>query len=126
MAESTPGLMESLKRLVHSLLSIGQTRLELLSNELEEERLRFSKMLVFGGFTLFFFGLAILLATVFIVVLFWDSHRLLVIGGLAVSFSVAGFMALNAFRTLSREKPKLFSASLAELAKDREQLAPRP
>ncbi|TCV90613.1 phage holin family protein [Sulfurirhabdus autotrophica] len=125
MAESTLGLMASLKRLVHTLLAIGQTRLELLSNEWEEERFRISKMFIFGGFTLFFFGLSVLLATVFVVVLFWDTHRLLVIGGFTMLFFGAGFWALNAFRTLSREKPKLFSASLAELSKDRDQLVSR-
>ena len=117
--------MESLKRLVHTLVSISQTRLELLSNELEEERFRISRILVVGGITLFFFGLAILLATMFVVVLFWDSHRLLAIGGLAIVFMTGGLLTLNAFRTLCRERPKLFAASLAELSKDRDQLSSR-
>ena len=125
MAEATSGLMESLKRLVHTLVSIGQTRLELLSNELEEERFRISRILVVGVITLFFFGLAILLATLFVVVLFWDSHRLMAIGGLAIVFMVGGLLSLNTFRTLCRERPKLFAASLAELNKDREQLSSR-
>lgn len=116
--------MESLKRLVRTLLAIGQTRLELLSNELEEERVRLTRILVIGSLTLFFFGLALLLATVFLVVLFWDNHRLLMIGGLTGLFTLAGLLALNAFRAMCRERPRLFAASLNELNKDREQLAP--
>jgi uncharacterized membrane protein YqjE len=125
MTEST-GLMESLKRLVCTLLAIFQTRLELLSNEMEEERLRIEQMLLYGSVALFFFGLAVMLLTAFFVVLFWDSHRLLVLGGFAALFFVAGLLAWNALRRVAREKSKLFSASLAELADDRVQLAPRP
>lgn len=125
MAEST-GLMESLKRLADTLLAIFHTRLELLSNELEEERLRIAQMLFYGSVALFFFGLAIMLLTVFIVVLFWDSHRLLVLGGFAALFFVAGLLVWNALRCMALEKSKLFSASLAELANDRDRLAPRP
>lgn len=125
MTESS-GLMESLKRLVGTLLAIFQTRLELLANEMEEERLRVEQMLLYGSVALFFFGLAIMLLTVFIVVLFWDSHRLLVLGGLAALFFIAGLLVWNALRRVARKKSKLFSASLAELADDRDQLAPRP
>jgi uncharacterized membrane protein YqjE len=123
MAEST-GLMESLERLAGTLLAIFQTRLELLSNEMEEERVRIEQMLLYGSVALFFFGLAIMLLTAFIVVLFWDSHRLLVLGGFTALFFVAGLLVLNELRRVVREKSKLFSASLAELAYDRDRLAP--
>jgi uncharacterized membrane protein YqjE len=123
MAEST-GLMESLERLAGTLLAIFQTRLELLSNEMEEERVRIEQMLLYGSVALFFFGLAIMLLTAFIVVLFWDSHRLLVLGGFTALFFVAGLLVLNELRRVAREKSKLFSASLAELADDRDRLAP--
>lgn len=125
MSEST-GLMESLKRLAGTLLAIIQTRLELLSNELEEERLRIGQMLLYGSVALFFFGLAIMLLTVFFVVLFWDDHRLLVLAGFTVLYFVAGLLVWNELRRVTREKSKLFSASLAELADDRDRLAPPP
>ena len=124
MAKST-GLMDSLKRLTDTLLAILQTRLELLSNEIEAERLHFEQMLLYGGIALFFFGMSITLLTVFIVVLFWDSHRLLVLGGFTALFFVAGLLLWNALRRITRGKPRLFSASLAELADDRDRLAPR-
>jgi|SRR5450756_606105 uncharacterized membrane protein YqjE len=123
MAEST-GLMESLERLAGTVLAIFQTRLELLSNEMEEERVRIEQMLLYGSVALYFFGLAIMLLTAFIVVLFWDSHRLLVLGGFTALFFVAGLLVLNELRRVAREKSKLFSASLAELADDRDRLAP--
>lgn len=123
MSESG-GLMESLKRLTGTLLVIFQTRLELLSNEMEEERLRIGQMLLYGSAALLFFGLTIMLLTVFIVVLFWDSYRLQVLGGLSVLFFVAGLLLWNALRRVAREKPRLFSSSLAEFSDDRDRLAP--
>lgn len=118
--------MASLKRLAGTMLAILQTRLELLSNEMEEERLRIEQMLLFGSIALFFFGLAIMILTVLVVVLFWDSHRMLVLGSFAALFFVAGLLALNALRRVAREKCKLFSVSLDELANDRERLTHLP
>lgn len=117
-------LTESLKRVAGTIFSIAQTRLELLSNELEEERLHFEQTLLYSGIALFFFGLSIMLFTVFVVVAFWDSQRLLVIGSLAALFFIAGLLVWNASRNLIRKKSKLFSASLTELSSDRNQLAP--
>lgn len=109
-----------------TLLAIFQTRLELLSNEMEEEVRRFEQILLYGGIALLFFGLSIMLLTVFVVVVFWDSQRLPVLGSLAGLFFIAGLFAWNALRLLAQKRTKLFSASLAELSDDRDQLAPLP
>ena len=84
------------------------------------------QMLLYGSIALFFFGLAIMLLTIFIVVLLWDSYRLPVLASFIGLYFVAGLLAWNALRRVAREKSKLFSASLAALADDRDQLAPRP
>ena len=119
------GLMESSKRVVSTLLTIFQTRLELLSNEIEEERLRVRQMLFYGSIALFFFGLSIMLMTVFVVVLFWDSYRLPVLGGLAALFFLAGLLVWNSLQYAASERSKLFSSSLAELDEDRARLVSR-
>jgi uncharacterized membrane protein YqjE len=122
MQEAGSGLMRSIKRLTATLTSIVSTRLELLANELQEERLRLTQMFLFMLFALFCFGMGLLLLTVFIVVLFWDDHRLAVLGALSVIFFVLGAFAAALLSRKAQEKSKLFSASLAELAKDKEQL----
>lgn len=109
-----------------TLLAIFRTRLDLLSNEIEEERLRIGQMLLYGSIALFLLGLSIMLLTVFIVVLFWDSQRLLVLGGLSALFFVAGLFVSNILRRVTCKKSKLFSASLSELANDRDRLIHRP
>ncbi|MEQ1518824.1 MAG: phage holin family protein, partial [Usitatibacteraceae bacterium] len=110
--------MGSVKRLVSSLFAIFATRLELLANELQEERLRLTQMLLLALFALFCFGMALLLLTVFVVVLFWDDHRLAVLGGTCAVFSIAGVVLILRLRATGRAGSKLFSASLAELEKD--------
>ena len=104
------------------LLAIFQTRLELLANEIEEERLRVRQMAFYGSLALFFFGLSIMLLTVFIVVMFWDSYRLQVLGGLAALFFIAGLFAWNSLRVAALKRSKLFAVSLAELNEDRARL----
>lgn len=120
MAEA--GLLGSVRRLLFTLSSIASTRLELLANELHEERLHVEQMLLYFFTALFCFGMTILLLTVFVIALFWDEHRLAVLGGLSVLFLVAGVMLAVHLKNTARSKSRLFSVSLAELARDREQL----
>ncbi|HAF44258.1 MAG TPA: hypothetical protein DCK83_04760 [Gallionellaceae bacterium] len=125
MSESG-GLLESLKRLAGTLLAIIQTRLELLSNEVEEERLRIWQMLLYGSIALFFFGLSVVLLTAFVVVLFGAEQRLLVLGFFTALYFLAGLLAWTGLRRIHRERSRLFSASLAELESDRERLDEQP
>ncbi len=120
MAEA--GLLDSARRLLSTLTSIASTRLELLANELHEERLHVEQILLYFFSVLFCFGMVIMLLTVFIVVLFWDSHRLAVLGGLGGVFLVIGILLTRRLQQMAQNKSKLFSVSLAELARDREQL----
>ena len=120
MAEA--GLLSSVRRLLSTLASVAVTRLELLANELHEERLHVEQMLLYFFATLFCFGMTIMLLTVFIVVLCWDDHRLSVLAGLGALFLVIGIMLTRRLQQIAQVKSKLFSASLAELARDREQL----
>ena len=75
---------------------------------------------------MFCLAVGVLLAALLIVVLFWDTHRLLVTGALAALFLGAGIAAGERVRRMTRKKSRLFASSLSELSKDREQLAARP
>ncbi|HQS58650.1 MAG: hypothetical protein B7Y56_11280 [Gallionellales bacterium 35-53-114] len=117
------GLLESVKTLTSTLLTMGQTRLELLSNDIEEERAWLSSMMVWTLVALFCAALAVVLATLMIVVIFWDSYRLQALGAMVAVFTLASFFAWRVLCNMSSSKPRLFSASLAEFSKDREQLS---
>jgi len=83
-------------------------------------------LLVLALAALFCLGVGVLLATLLLVVAFWDTHRLLVLGSLAGLFLVAGMAAWGFALHKARTKPRLFAASMSELLKDRQQLISRP
>ncbi|MCX7183641.1 MAG: phage holin family protein [Nitrosospira sp.] len=126
MAEKDPGseggLLDSIRKLAITLTGALQTRLGIFATELEEAKLQLSQMLLLGLVALFCLGLGIILLAVFFVVLFWDSYRLAVLGVMAGFFLGMGIFAVLALRAKATENTKMFSATLAELAKDREQL----
>lgn len=129
MADKTPGeskgLLESLTMLAATLVAIVHTRLDLLSADLEEDRERFLSLLVLTLAALFCLGVGVVLATILLVVAYWDTHRLLALGSLAGCFLAAGMAARVFAMHKARTKPKLFAASLSELCKDRQQLVSR-
>lgn len=116
------GLFESLKTLSVSLVSIVQTRLELLSTDVAEEREQLTSFLVLVLVALGCVAIGVVLLAILIVVAFWETHRLLALAGLTGLFLTAGvglgWFAMQRVRT----KPRLFEASLAELSKDRQHL----
>ncbi len=119
------GLLASLATLASTLVAIAHTRLDLLSSDLEEEREHLLSLLVLSLSALFFLGIGVLLATLLVVVAFWDTYRLPVLAVLAVIFLAAGISAWRIALHKARTKPRLFAASLAELLKDRQQLVSR-
>ncbi len=115
-------LLNSLKNLTVTLIAIIHTRLELISTDLEEGRERFISLLAMAFVSLFSLCFGAVLLTILIVVVFWDTHRLLVLGSLTGLFLIAG-AALGAV-VVGRLKsmPRMFEASLAELIKDHHEI----
>jgi uncharacterized membrane protein YqjE len=125
-AGQSPGLLTSLQRLMATLLEILQTRVEIIATEFEEERVRLRELVVFGILTLFFVSIGLTLLTLFVVVLYWDTHRLAVLGGVAFFYlGLGGLAGIVLYRRL-KSRSRLFATTLSELGKDRDQLSPRP
>lgn len=118
------GLFASLRNFAATAVAIARTRLELLANEVAEEKIRLGQLVVFGVVALFGLVIGAIFLAVFVTVLFWDSHRLIALGGFAALFLGMGAYAAFQFRTRAVAGGGLFSASLAELDKDRQQLSP--
>jgi uncharacterized membrane protein YqjE len=121
-----PGLFDSAKALLATLIAIAHTRVELLSTELHEEVGRVALLLLWGAMALFFVFLAIAFLALVILIAFWDDRRLLVATLMAGLFLVLAVVAGFKARYQIAAKPRPFDASLNELAKDREALTPRP
>jgi uncharacterized membrane protein YqjE len=112
------GLLQSLRTLLATLLATLRTRGELLQVELEEERLRVAGIALFAVAAAVFLFLGVLLLSFFLVLLFWDSNRVLIAGLLALAYLLIGVVCALMARQRSRVKSKLFAASLAALDED--------
>ncbi len=123
MSDSAPSrLGESLRGLADSGLGTVQTRLELFSVELKEEKLRAGSFLFETVLAALFVGFGIVFLAVFLTVLLWDEHRLLVLGITTTGLFVAGVWFASRAANRLRSGSRLFASSLAELAQDREAL----
>jgi uncharacterized membrane protein YqjE len=118
-------LLTSIQRMLSTLVEIVQTRVELASTELEEERARLQEIAVFGLVAAFFIGIGVVLATFFLIMAFWETHRLEVLGISAGIYLLAGIVTAFAVRNKLKNKPPAFSSTIAELQKDRDRLSPR-
>ena len=118
-ATPRPEFRTAAARFVNSALALAHTRVELASVELaeERERLKRSAMLIAGA--VFMLSFAILGVATWIVAYFWDTHRLEAIAAVTAIFALAGGFLLWRNAALARDAPAPFSATLAELAKDR-------
>jgi uncharacterized membrane protein YqjE len=117
---NSPSFLDALRNLAGSLMAMLQTRLELASVELAEERSRLMKMALLACFGLVFFGMALVTLTILIAIVFWDDYRWQAIGLLIGVYLAACAACLLVARNLGRNAPPLFEATLAEIDKDRE------
>lgn len=122
MAENTQhsaeGLLGSLKSLSSLMVAIAHNRLNLLSTDLEIARERTVSVLMMVLVALFCLCFGALLLALFVVVIFWDTHRLIALGSVTGLFLLIGGLYLwRVLRALKR-MPATFEASLTELAKD--------
>ena len=114
-----PRLAESLHGIVDAGLQTVQTRLELLAIELQEEKLRLAGLALNAVLAGLLLGFGLIFLLVFLTVLFWEEHRLLALGISTVICLIGGLLAASKAAHAFRSGTKLFSASLAELTRDR-------
>lgn len=118
------GLFTSLKGLLATSLGLLHNRLELLGIEMAEERGHLLTLIAYGAAAFVCLGAGLVFLAVLVTFLFWDTHPVLVLSLFSGAFLVAGWLALRQALCHSRIGSKIFSASLAELRKDRAVLSP--
>jgi len=120
---STPeGPMASLRGLAATLLEMAGTRAELALVELREEGERRKRMLVLAVAGGLFLCLGLLLAALFVVIVFWDTHRLAAAGAVTLLYLAVAAFAFARLAARQRASPPPFEATLRELAADRDLL----
>lgn len=116
----------SLLATVRQLLSTGvetlRVRLELLSTELEEEKIRLFDAVLWAGLALLLLGMGLLFLCGLVIVLLWDNHRIATLGALAALFLGGGAWVLQTARQRLRAPGGLFATSVTELERDRSEL----
>jgi uncharacterized membrane protein YqjE len=120
---SQENLLSSIKGLASTGASIAQTRLELLSVDVQIARSKFISLLVMIIAALFFLFFGLVMLALLIVIYSWETDRMLALGLLTSAFLIIGFILVLLITQSLRKMPKLFEASIAELAKDREALS---
>ncbi len=119
--KASAGLFSALKRIVATVLATGKTRLELLSNEIQVEKLRAVELMVTVLAMAFCFGFGIILVVALLLALFWEQRVAVLVLAVLAFFGAAAFL-WGRFRQLSQRQDRLFSASIAELEQDLQQL----
>ncbi len=112
-------MIETLRRMAGNALAIAQIRLELLGIELQEEKQRIAALLAFSLAAGLLLACAVIALGLALTILLWDSHRWLGIGLALLIYIAGGLWALANAVNLARAPSTLFTASVAELKRDR-------
>jgi uncharacterized membrane protein YqjE len=99
MTADRGGLFERGKRALDTLLQIAQLRLELLSTELEQEKLRLFDALLRALVGLLLLGLALVGLLAFVVMAFQEGWRLPALGLMTLALGGLGLWLLQAARS---------------------------
>ena len=120
---SQENLLSSIKGLASTGVSIAQTRLELLSVDVQIARSKFVSLLVMIISALFFLFFGLVMLALYIVIYSWETDRMLALGLLTAAFLSIGLILAFVITQSLRKMPRLFEASIAELSKDRQALS---
>ena len=120
--EAAPGLFTSARRLFAGLVDVAHTRLDLLGTELHEELARLGVILLIPIVALFFAFLGVGFLAISAVLVVDESNRPMAALLLGLGFVTVGAVGAWWMRRITRQKRRVFEASLTELRKDRDLL----
>ena len=123
MSESNPhtgGWLDSFRRIGESLLGLVHSRVELFAVELQEEKLRFLRHLVWLGIAMILGLAGLLAAMVALAIWLWNTTGypgliLMSVAALALAAAI-----LFSIRRQIRSEPPPFAETVAEFKKDTE------
>jgi uncharacterized membrane protein YqjE len=112
------------RRLGAAFLGLLHSHVELFGIELQEQKSRTVSLLLFAGLSLVFALLLFIGLSTLVLILVWDTYRLAGIIGLCLFYILAAAFCGMRLKAAIFDESSPFSATLEELAKDRERLAP--
>ena len=121
MDETPPvegGLLSTVTRMFQTLRDMAENRVELFLTELKEERIRLFDALLLAAIAVVCALMALVMVTLTVVVVFWDTNRLLVLTLVTVTYAVAATVAFVKLRA-RLQRWQAFSETLEQIKKDR-------
>jgi uncharacterized membrane protein YqjE len=112
------GLFSSLRSALGNFIELAHTRLELLSVEMEARLLNSRHVMLWSVVALFSAALAMLMLAFTLLIVFWDTHRLLAACVITAFFAILAVAAALVVRQRVRERPRLLAATISELKRD--------
>jgi uncharacterized membrane protein YqjE len=119
------GLFQSASNFAGTLLAILHTRLQLLTTELQEEVRQVGAILLWAFIAAFAAMMGLFLGALAVIFVFWDTHRIAASLAMIALFVLVAIGAGLMLARKLRDKPPLLDDTLAELAKDRDNLKAR-
>ena len=123
--EHSGGLFGSVRRVADTCVSSIHNRVELLALELQEEKLRLVRLLLWTGAALFSAFLAITVVTIAVVFLVPEEARKIAISGFGVLYAIVAAVLAMKLRSEVRNAPPPLADTMAELKKDLQALRSR-
>ena len=111
------GLFATGKRILKTLYSLAETRLELFVVELQEERIRMFDALLLVSVCVLCSFMALALLTLIVIVVFWEQHRILVMVLLTLAYAAGAGWSFYRLRRRF-EQWQSFSSTLEQIKKD--------
>ncbi len=114
----------SLRRFGAAFLGLLHGHVELFGIELQEQKANTLRLLLFAGLALVFALLLLVGLSLLVLIVFWDTNRLAAALGLCLFYVIGSlFCGWRLYQSINDESSP-FSATLEELANDRERLLP--
>ncbi len=114
----------SLRRFGAAFLGLLHGHVELFGIELQEQKANTLRLLLFAGLALVFALLLLVGLSLLVLIVFWDTNRLAAALGLCLFYVIGSlFCGWRLYQSINDESSPC-SATLEELANDRERLLP--
>ncbi|WP_213148745.1 phage holin family protein [Pseudomonas aeruginosa] len=114
----------SLRRFGAAFLGLLHGHVELFGIELQEQKANTLRLLLFAGLALVFALLLLVGLSLLVLIVFWDTNRLAAALGLCLFYVIGSLFCGWRLSQSINDESSPFSATLEELANDRERLLP--
>jgi len=124
---SEGGLLGLLRKLALQLISLLETRAELVAVEFREEKIRLVKLLIWSSAALFLTAIGLVMLTMTVLFAVWDNpaYRLWALAFFTLAYLLGAVFGFFKMKCLLLEGELPFAETINQLKKDRQTLQPK-